>query len=77
MTSYTINTTTTLRTVECSACHTVFAMTSDLMQQRIDDHKTFYCPLGHGQVFTGRSESEKLREKSGSEWRLPVLQSLL
>jgi len=48
---------------ECCNCHTRFAMTKELMEQRRQDHKLFYCPNGHGQHYTGESEAEKLRRQ--------------
>ncbi len=45
----------------CCNCRMPFAMTMDLQRARRDDHKSFYCPQGHGQHYTGPSEAEKLR----------------
>ena len=52
-----------LVTIECYKCHTLFAMTRELNEQCLRDHsKSFYCPSGHGQVYTGKTEEQKLRE---------------
>lgn len=29
----------------------------------MQNHNTFYCPNGHAQYFSGKSEAEKLREE--------------
>lgn len=44
-------------------CAVVFGMTQDMEQQRRKDHLAFYCPNGHRQYFTGKSEAEKLKEQ--------------
>jgi len=55
------------QTTNCYLCGVTFAMPVDLMQHRRDDRKTFYCPNGHGQVFAGKSEAEKLKEQLAAE----------
>lgn len=47
----------------CCNCRMPFAMTADLQRARRDDHKTFYCPQGHPQHYTGPSEADKLRKE--------------
>lgn len=61
--------TSTLVIEECCECHTRFAMTTDLNTQRRDDHKLFYCPNGHSQYYSGKSEKERLREELEREKR--------
>jgi hypothetical protein len=48
---------------ECCNCHMQFAVPADFDQRRRNDHKTFYCPAGHPQLYTGKTEAEKLRER--------------
>jgi DNA-binding XRE family transcriptional regulator len=48
-------------TENCCTCAMVFAMTSDYQRRRRDDHKSFYCPAGHQQHYTGPNEATKLR----------------
>lgn len=47
---------------ECCTCGIAFGMTEDFMHRRRNDHKSFYCPSGHGQHYTGKSDATKLRE---------------
>lgn len=51
-----------LRAVTCCGCGVVFGMPDTLVTERKRDHATFYCPNGHAQGFTGKSDTEKLRE---------------
>lgn len=53
----------TLVIEECCNCGIAFGITQDLYQRRRDDHATFWCPKGHPQHYTGKSEAEKLREE--------------
>lgn len=53
-------------TEECCECHMAFAMTRDYKIQRLKDHKYFYCPKGHQQYYTGKSDEQKLRDKLDS-----------
>jgi hypothetical protein len=50
----------TLVIEECCNCHIRFGMPSGLQSQRRDDHKSFYCPNGHGQHYTSESDAERL-----------------
>lgn len=58
-----------MKSVECCSCHTTFAMTEELYDQRRSDHKSFWCPQGHKQYFTGMSDEEKLKSKLTAEKR--------
>lgn len=62
-----------MQKIECCNCHMTFAMSEAFYRARRDDKEWFYCPAGHQQHFTGKSEEEKLRallaEKERSlEW---------
>lgn len=61
MTQYIENT--WLETVQCCSCHVLFAMPQELERRRRDDHKSFFCPNGHSQYFTGKTEAQKLKEQ--------------
>lgn len=50
-----------LETEECCSCGMLFAMPVDVVRRRKNDHKTFYCPSGHLQHYTGKSEAQKLK----------------
>lgn len=47
----------------CCECGVTFAMTRDLYNRRRNDHKGFFCPNGHQQYYSSKSEAEKLREQ--------------
>ncbi len=53
----------TLVIEDCCNCGIAFGMSADFAQRRRDDHKTFYCPAGHPQHYTGKSETEKLKDQ--------------
>ena len=48
----------------CCDCGIPFAITADFQKRRRDDHGLFYCPAGHGQHYTGKTEAEKQRERA-------------
>lgn len=50
-------------TETCCNCGMTFAMPVDFQNRRRDDHKLFYCPAGHGQHYTGKTEAQKLRDE--------------
>jgi len=47
----------------CFNCGVPFCITTELQERRLRDHKTFYCPNGHGQVYTGETKAQKLARK--------------
>ena len=48
---------------DCITCGTIWAMPSEYIDRRRDDHKTFYCPNGHSAYFPQKSDKEKLQEQ--------------
>jgi protein gp37 len=44
-------------------------MPADFRRRRLEDHKSFYCPSGHGQSYTGKSDVEKERERAAAAER--------
>jgi DNA-binding XRE family transcriptional regulator len=46
-----------------------FAVVDDFRRRRIDDQKTFYCPQGHAQHYTGKTEAQKLKEQLEAKQR--------
>ena len=44
--------------ITCCKCAVLFSMTEALHGQRREDHKTFFCPNGHRQYFTGENKAE-------------------
>lgn len=59
----TFNQTRTFEVIDCAACGVAFGLTTDFVMRRRNDHETFYCPSGHKNLYRGKSEAEKLREK--------------
>lgn len=55
-------------TEECCNCGVPFAMTSE-MQRRLRNTPgtAFYCPAGHGQHYTAKTEAQKLKEQLADE----------
>lgn len=47
----------------CCNCGMAFAVSNDFYERRRNDHNIFYCPAGHPQHYTGKSEAEKLRDE--------------
>jgi len=53
----------TLSVIRCATCGVAFGITSDFERRRRNDHEGFCCPSGHSNVFSGKSESEKLKDQ--------------
>jgi len=47
----------------CCNCGMSFAMTTDFKKRRRGDHDWFYCPSGHAQRYTAKSDEENLKEE--------------
>lgn len=62
-TVFSINEFVTLDTHVCGECGITFAMPTGFRTGRQKDGKTFYCPNGHGRVFCGESEVDRLRAR--------------
>lgn len=68
-----------LTLVHCANCAAPFAVTEDYQSRRRKDHKPFYCPSGHQNVYSGETEEEKRirqlesralsAERSAASWR--------
>lgn len=58
------NVTVNLTTEGCITCGVVFTLPCILRKQLLKNHDTFYCPNGHGQVFSGKSREEEVEEES-------------
>jgi hypothetical protein len=59
-----------LTVVSCCSCGVDFAFPEDLRQKFLNDRdRWFYCPNGHRQHYTGKTEAEKLREQLEAERR--------
>lgn len=49
--------------VMCASCGIPFGITRDLVNRRREDHSDFKCPMGHENVYQGKTEAEKLKEQ--------------
>lgn len=56
-------------TIICCNCSMPFALNADFHERRRNDHEWWYCPAGHSQHFTGKTEVQKLREELDSKQR--------
>jgi hypothetical protein len=54
-----------LVTESCCNCGVLFGMPIDMKSELRRSKRTFYCPNGHGNVYAGKTEAEKLREEAG------------
>lgn len=61
--SETITRQTTFVVEDCCNCFIPFAMTEEFHKYRRKDKAYFYCPNGHPQHYTGKSDDELLREQ--------------
>lgn len=46
----------------CCTCGIPFAVSDDFDERLRKCHNEFFCPAGHAQSYTGKSEEEKLRD---------------
>lgn len=60
----TINIGVQLITEECCVCGVMFALPETLRDKLLQTKKDFYCPNGHDQRYTGKTEAEKQRERA-------------
>lgn len=54
---------------QCSKCGITYCLPSNFSRARADDHKSWYCPNGHGQHIPALSDAEKLRKQLEEERR--------
>lgn len=72
MSAPTIQVAITLESETCCNCGVVFGMESGHRHRLRQSHDWFYCPNGHGQHYTGKSEAQKANELA--EWRARQLE---
>lgn len=53
----------------CCSCAVQFAMPREMYERRRRDHQMFYCPAGHAQHYTSKSNEEELRDELEREKR--------
>jgi len=54
---------TNMVTIYCYKCGIAFCVTNDFDGKRLEDHGSFYCPAGHVQIYTRKSDLDKMKEK--------------
>lgn len=55
---------------ECPSCHLLFWMSQDHHNRLVSSKKSFYCPNGHSQSYTGKTDKQKLIEAEDMVGRL-------
>lgn len=55
--------------VQCYKCGVVFGLEQGFQAQRREDHQEFYCPNGHAQWYSGKTDKEREIERLGEELR--------
>ena len=58
---------TVLTVVECCSCHVTFGIPENWVADLQQSHAAFYCPAGHAQSYTAKSEADKLRDRVARE----------
>ena len=61
MTATTLNYTATVTIENCIDCGGPIALTSAQKAQLKRSHQTFYCAMGHSQIFVGESDTERAK----------------
>lgn len=62
--------TVTMVTDTCCNCGVLFAMTEDYQRKRRNERDSFYCPNGHGQHYTGPTDTDRLKQAVARETAL-------
>lgn len=47
----------------CANCGMAFGLDRDYYHKVKDSHEAFYCPKGHSQYYSGKSEAERLKDE--------------
>ena len=47
---------------ECPTCHVLYWLTEAHDTRLVNTKVTYYCPNGHGAVYKGKSDKQKLEE---------------
>jgi len=66
-----------LEPIFCYKCGVCFGMTDDMDNMRQRDKDTFYCPNGHGQVYSGKSFEAELSQAHSALRRAELEKSRL
>lgn len=52
-----------LRGIECCNCGIVFGVSQEYKDMLVESHDGFYCPKGHYQSYTSKTNCEKAHDK--------------
>ena len=47
---------------ECPSCHLLWWISLDHHERLLQSKETFFCPNGHSQSYSGKTDAQKLRE---------------
>jgi hypothetical protein len=47
----------------CYSCGTPFGIGAQLQADLIENHRSFYCPMGHAQQYAGKTAVQRAREE--------------
>jgi hypothetical protein len=47
----------------CYLCGVLFGMEAGFDKRRRNDHREWFCPNGHGQIYNGKTEAQQLKEQ--------------
>jgi hypothetical protein len=53
----------TIETIECADCAMTFGVPGRFIGDRRNDHKKFYCPVGHVNIFHQENDEERMRRE--------------
>lgn len=48
--------------IECCNCHVQFCVTQEHEAKLVETKETFYCPNGHPQSYTGKSNKQVIKD---------------
>lgn len=57
----------TLESVPCYLCGVTFGLEANYQAELVRSHRGFYCPNGHEQFYTSKTEAERLRDELARE----------
>lgn len=56
--------------LQCYKCGVVFGLEQGFQRQRLEDHGQFYCPNGHAQWYSGKTDKEQEIDRLSQELRI-------
>jgi len=52
-----------MEVIHCANCSIMFGVPTRFDKDRQNDHQSFYCPMGHVNIYKAESEAEKMRRE--------------